>query len=257
MDTFQPGSLINTAQAAMHFQPAISVIVAAKDEEKCIARTLQSVRDQRYPVELIVVSNGSTDRTARISSGYADRVIELAEPSIPASKNAGYREASGSIVAFLDADSPMRPGLVGETVRLVNSGYAGGKARIHPETQNVAGHLLFWYANLSNKLAMEWGNTHPGSPQSGSGAYIFCTRKAAEGILKSYGSLFDEGLATMEDVDFTKRMAEQGSLAFAEGGVSTSVRRYVKGRGHYLGVFLRDDCLAYLNPEGKRRQWHR
>lgn len=83
-----------------------SVIVPAHNEESVLARGLAAMLAGAEPAEfdVLVVSNGSTDRTAERARSFPVRVIELAEASKVAALRAGTREAAGDIVVYVDAD---------------------------------------------------------------------------------------------------------------------------------------------------------
>jgi glycosyltransferase involved in cell wall biosynthesis len=87
---------------------AMSIIVAAHNEESTIARLLGSVLADATPgeLEIHVVCNGCTDRTAQIASGFGPdvHVLELPEPSKRAALKAGDEVASGYPRLYLDAD---------------------------------------------------------------------------------------------------------------------------------------------------------
>lgn len=91
---------------------SVSVVVIAKNEEKCILKCLQSLAAQDYPrdcFEVVLVDNNSTDSTSEIARGFISklpnlRVIENPIPGIAATRNAGVHEARHDIVAFIDAD---------------------------------------------------------------------------------------------------------------------------------------------------------
>jgi glycosyltransferase involved in cell wall biosynthesis len=53
------------------------VVVIALNEEKAIAKCLKSLRNQTVPVFIVVVNDGSTDRTAEVASRFADTVVNL------------------------------------------------------------------------------------------------------------------------------------------------------------------------------------
>ena len=87
--------------------PLVSCIVPARNAERFIAATLDSVLAQRArPIEIIVVDDGSTDRTAAIVEGYGEAVCRLVGPATgPAqARNVGVARAAGRFVAFIDAD---------------------------------------------------------------------------------------------------------------------------------------------------------
>jgi glycosyltransferase involved in cell wall biosynthesis len=90
----------------------ISVLIPAFNAEQYIAITLESVLAQTDPCfEVIVVDDGSTDRTKEIVRQFAPRVrlIEQRNCGPAAARNLLLAEASGKFVAFLDADDVWNP----------------------------------------------------------------------------------------------------------------------------------------------------
>jgi cellulose synthase/poly-beta-1,6-N-acetylglucosamine synthase-like glycosyltransferase len=100
----------------------ISVIVAARNEEKNISHCLQSLLSQRYPAdrfEIIIVNDRSTDKTAAIVEEYRAKsssikliTIENIGSDLPPKKNAlahGIRQSKFDILAFTDADCFVPP----------------------------------------------------------------------------------------------------------------------------------------------------
>jgi len=89
----------------------VSVIVAAHNEEQLLPRCLDSLSKLSGPerVEVIVVDNGSSDRTVEVARALGARVVH--EPQLGAvhAKATGVRAAKGEIVAILDADSVCAP----------------------------------------------------------------------------------------------------------------------------------------------------
>jgi GT2 family glycosyltransferase len=87
--------------------PAISVVVCSYNGSRTIRDTLDHVHALDYPkFEVIVVSDGSTDRTASIAHGYPGvRVIETANQGLSAARNEGMRLAAGEIIAYIDDDA--------------------------------------------------------------------------------------------------------------------------------------------------------
>ncbi|MDE2188182.1 MAG: glycosyltransferase family 2 protein [Patescibacteria group bacterium] len=85
----------------------LSVIIPAYNEENYIGKTLQAISAQDYAdFEVIVVDNGSTDRTADIARSFANtKVISERQRGTSAARESGRREATGDIVVTLDADS--------------------------------------------------------------------------------------------------------------------------------------------------------
>lgn len=99
--------------------PRVTVVVAAHDEAGYIGDKLRNTLAQNYPsdsLEVIAVSDGSTDGTAEIARSVPDerlRVIELDTRGGKArALNAALAEASGEIVVFTDANVFFEPDAV-------------------------------------------------------------------------------------------------------------------------------------------------
>lgn len=90
--------------------PRVTFIIPAYNEARHITAKLTNTLGLDYPsdaMEVLVVSNGSTDATVDIVRGFTDprvRLIDLREPGKIEALNVGAREASGEILVFTDAD---------------------------------------------------------------------------------------------------------------------------------------------------------
>lgn len=93
----------------------ISMVLAARNEERLIARAIRSVLAQTLrDFELVVVDNGSTDLTREIVARYAAqdariRIVTEPVPGAHVARNRGVAEARGAIVAIQDADDVSHP----------------------------------------------------------------------------------------------------------------------------------------------------
>lgn len=84
----------------------ISVVIPAYNEERRIAHCLRSVFNQtKKPLEVIVVDNNSTDKTAEIASEMGARVVTETHQGATFARNKGFNEAKGDIIARTDADT--------------------------------------------------------------------------------------------------------------------------------------------------------
>jgi len=91
----------------------ISVIMACYNAEPYLEQAVRSVVDQTFPdVELIVVDDGSTDRSRQLLAKFEDRIRIICQQTnagpYPA-RNSGLKYATGEFVAFLDADDWWAP----------------------------------------------------------------------------------------------------------------------------------------------------
>ena len=89
----------------------VSVIIPVYNGERYLDQTLDSVLRQDYqPIEIIVVDDGSTDRTAEIVRSYQTILYIYQNNQGPsAARNTGITAAQGEFVAFLDADDMWTP----------------------------------------------------------------------------------------------------------------------------------------------------
>ncbi len=86
--------------------PRITVAVAAYNAAATLAPCLESLGGLNYPdYETVVVDDGSSDDTAAIAESKPARVIRMEHRGLGAARNAAVAEASGEIVAFIDADA--------------------------------------------------------------------------------------------------------------------------------------------------------
>ena len=84
-------------------KPELSVVIPTKNEESNIAACIRAFDAVRARVEVIVVDNFSADRTREIASALGARVFTQG-PERSAQRNRGWREATGDVILFVDAD---------------------------------------------------------------------------------------------------------------------------------------------------------
>ena len=92
----------------------ISIVIPLYNKEAQIGHTLKRVLEQTYTdFEIIIVNDGSTDRSADIAREFNDtriKVIDQKNGGVSAARNKGILEAKGEFVAFLDADDDWEKG---------------------------------------------------------------------------------------------------------------------------------------------------
>lgn len=117
---------------------SVSVVIPAHNEEKYVVRCINSVRRAAKrcggEVEMIVVCNRCTDRTAELAEKHGAKVIYNEDRCIASVRNAGIAAASGDIIMTIDCDNRMTPGTIREALYLLSTGrYIGGGAPIRFE----------------------------------------------------------------------------------------------------------------------------
>lgn len=175
------GSGAGEATAAPSSEPPrISLIVAAFDEEEVIAAKVSDALAQAYPrdrLELIVASDGSSDRTVELArAAGADMVLDLPRAGKMATQNAAVERASGEILAFSDANSTWRPGALAALAAAFDDpavGYACGRVRFaEAEADNEEG--LYW----RYEMAVRGLESALGGITAGNGG-IYAVRRSA------------------------------------------------------------------------------
>jgi cellulose synthase/poly-beta-1,6-N-acetylglucosamine synthase-like glycosyltransferase len=125
------------------FEPFVSIIVPAYNEEQVIESTVRSLLTSDYPhFEIIVVDDGSGDRTSEIVSGKfgGEPLVQLftvANAGKAAALNFGLRHAKGDVIVALDADTQFPS----ETIRAL------ARRFVDPRIGAVAGN-----AKVGNRL---------------------------------------------------------------------------------------------------------
>lgn len=137
-----------------------SVIIPAKNAEQTLGEQLEALVAQvaEFPWEILVVDNGSTDRTPQIVETYrasfpALRLIRCERPGANAARNEGVMNASAERLLFCDADDCVAPGWVAalaaglESYELVgghidNDSFDRGYMPGHPDYLPVIGRFL-------------------------------------------------------------------------------------------------------------------
>jgi glycosyltransferase involved in cell wall biosynthesis len=99
----------------MTADPLVSVVIAAYNAEAFISETIQSIQAQTYQnFEVIIVDDGSHDRTAEIVKSFAEnddriKLIQQQNTGVAASRNLAIQHSSGKYIAPIDADDIWYP----------------------------------------------------------------------------------------------------------------------------------------------------
>lgn len=98
-----------------------SIIIPAYNEAKHLPNLLRSLENVlNFPAEIVVVDNGSEDKTAAIASQHGCKLVHVPQPSFPSvARNLGARFSRGDVFVFLDADIIVTEGWCRELRRLL------------------------------------------------------------------------------------------------------------------------------------------
>lgn len=128
-------------------KPRVSVIIIFLNTGQFIQEAIESVFAQTFPDwELLLVDDGSTDKSTQIARLFADRYPERVlylehaghqNHGKSASRNLGLRHASGEYIAFLDADDVWLPSQIEQQVAILEA---------QPRAAMVYGSTYYWYS---------------------------------------------------------------------------------------------------------------
>ena len=217
----------------------ISIIIPAYNEEKFLPLCLESISNLDWPkeqLEVIVVDNGSIDKTVEIANSYNTVVLKNDNKNVSGLRNLGAEHAKGDILAFVDADC------------IVNTNWLK-QAQVYFSQKDIAA----WggppdIPDQSTWVQRGWyllrQKTEKVEPVDWLESMNLFTRK--ETFLLAGG--FDESLITCEDVDFSYRISGHGKIIADQSikvqhlGEADTLKVFIKkelwrGKGNYSGLF--------------------
>jgi glycosyltransferase involved in cell wall biosynthesis len=85
--------------------PLVSIVVGVRNMESTIGQCIDSLLSQDYPSkEIIIIDDGSDDKTSEIISKYPVKLIQTEKKGISHARNLGYLQSGGEFTAYTDAD---------------------------------------------------------------------------------------------------------------------------------------------------------
>ncbi len=136
----------------MNRAPRVSLIIPAHNEQDYLPALLDSVeiardnfKERSDSIEVIVVDNSSTDRTAEVAHSFHCRVVHEDKRIIAAVRNSGAEAAGGEILMFVDADSVIHRDTFNAVVTALSSPeIIGGATGIKMERMSPGIALSYW-----------------------------------------------------------------------------------------------------------------
>ena len=203
--------------------PTLACVVLAVGNPPELIGAVQSLLDQRHPVEVVVVNSGGGDATTALAEFEHVRVIDVQDLLLPgAARNVGIAATSAPYVAFLAADCLAEPGWVRGRLDAHQLGAAAvASAVTNPYRRN----LIAWtmYVSLFSRRM-------PGTPKDDASLYGVSYER---GLFDRFG-VFREDMRGGEDTEFHQRLASEVAIHWAPE-VRTAHRH-----PRTLGALLRD-----------------
>lgn len=190
--------------------PLVSFVIPVRNDAVRLARCLASVTANDYPstqIQLIVVDHHSTDGTADAAKRFGAVVLKGAGNSVAALRNQGAGEATGDIVAFVDADHEIDKRWIATAVEILADPSVGGAGSAY-SPQPSSNWVQRQYDGLRQRPAQREAVTWLGSGNLAMRSEVF--RKVGG---------FNAALIACEDVDLCNRLRGAGYLLIADPGL--------------------------------------
>jgi glycosyltransferase involved in cell wall biosynthesis len=176
--------------------PLVSVIIPAFNGMRYIGDTVRSVLHQDYrPIEVLVVDDGSTDRTGEVVARFTEvRYLRQQNRGPGAARNLGVRRSRGPILAFLDQDDLWLPGKLRLQVTALD------------QNPDLGFTLSLSESVLQDGKRPNWLTEAQLRDQTG---FFPSTLVVRRSVLESLGP-FDESMITSSDADWFFRARDAG-----------------------------------------------
>jgi peptidoglycan/xylan/chitin deacetylase (PgdA/CDA1 family)/GT2 family glycosyltransferase len=208
-------------------QEKISVIIPARNEEKYIESCIRSVKSQDFSdYEIIVVDNGSTDKTSEIARKLGANVVFEPQVGLPRARETGRRTANGEILLYVDADTVIPSSYLSKVAQFFEN---------HCKIVAVTNPFFFYDGNWKTNIFIRFAFKVACPlyfkildafhlPKFVLGG-TFAVRKY---ILEKIGGFNTSIKFYGEDADISVRISKEGSIGFLPNlYTSTSARRYI------------------------------
>ncbi len=191
--------------------PLVSVVMSVYNGEDHLAEAIESMLGQTYTrFELILIDDGSSDRSGEIAQAYVGRdprvrVLSHENRGLAASLNRGIEEAQGPLLARLDADDVAPPGRLAAQVAFMEA---------HPSVGLLSGQAV--YIDDAGRETGRWGV--PTDPGAIAFFLVFRTCLPHPGVLtrtdlvRALGG-YNPALRTNQDYDLWTRMLFETRIA--------------------------------------------
>lgn len=196
--------------------PVVSVVVPVYRSERFVAATIHSVLAQTLQAfEVVVVDDGSPDRSIEICKSFADprlRYVHQPNRGLAAARNAGIRAARGRYIAFLDSDDLWAPDKLTRQVEHLASRPGVGVSYGYSIFIDENGERLGGYQMLGRERTRAADCFVSNPIGNGSNAMVraavFSEDRWRDGARPPpWGCLFDEELRQAEDYELWLRIA--------------------------------------------------
>jgi len=234
-----------------------SIIIPAKNEEKCLEATLKGICEQRniayIPLEIIVVDGGSSDSTVDIAHKFSDVVVTDIEgtKSIAHGRNAGVLYSKGDVIIHTDADVcfPDLEKLTKDIESLFQDPiYVGATAKLKPKPDEATIIDYFMHSIINSFFIL---SVFLGVPLA-RGELQIVRRSAFEEV-----NGYNGNIVVGEDCDLFYRLRRIGKIKFLYNHhILHSTRRFKKyGYMRTFLIYIREGLYLLFKRRNYLKIW--
>src|SRR6202521_4444084 len=235
-------------------RPMISVIVPARNEAACLGACLESLVAQTgVSFEVIVVDDGSTDRTREIAQSFPG--VRVVDPGVLpqgwSGKNnalvAGAKEARGEWLLFTDADTVHRAGSLARGVAEARQQKAAllsysPQQEVHGLWEKAVMPVIF--AELASTYRLSEVSDPASSAAAANGQYILISREAYDAV----GGHAAVATSLLEDVALARLVKRSGRRIFFRYGADAVRTRMYRSFGQLREGWTKNLALLFPSP---------
>lgn len=225
----------------------VSVIMPLYNAERYVGEAIESVLSQTYShLELIIVDDGSSDRSLAIARDYAaqdQRIKIVCNPlnyGVAKTRNLAIREARGEYVACLDNDDVALPSRLEEQVRFLQTcadyAFVASDLEIIDEQSRTVGWRT--YPHTDEEIRRSMLRVNPVANPA-------CMYRRA--VFDELGGAYDESVCPVEDYDLVLRMARNYKLANLDQKLTKYRISTTQVKSRYLKKTIKKTLLIQYN----------
>jgi len=192
--------------------PSVSIIIPAYNSASTIAGTVEACLDQDYPqrLEIIVVDDGSSDRTREIIKAFPVRYIAQRRQGPASARNNGSKNARGEALCFVDADCIPHKDWVSRLVRHYNRAGVGAVAGSYDvgNSRHLLDRLVHYEIRYRHSMMGEYINSF--------GTYNVLIKRHVFEESGGFDPVYSS--ASGEDSDLSYRIVRLGYRIYFEKG---------------------------------------
>lgn len=236
----QVSMLPEPCMEAEHHAPLVSVIIPIYNGAAFLEATLNSVLQQTYrPIEIVVVDDGSTDKSAAIVRSYPEvRYLYQPNSGNATARNRGVAASHGELIAFLDQDDLWMPDKLQTQVDYLLA---------HPHVPYVLAHIT-----ISLETPGEWPRwMRPETFENDPVGYLPSTLMVRRTIFEQIGP-FDPRYPHGSDSDWFFRARDAGVIGVTPPQTLVQRRIHADNLSHQTSA-VTDEMMQIIRSSIRRR----